>query len=402
MNWRTRILATIKGDPTDQLPFVPRLDIWYKANKLAGSLPAKYRDATLMEIAQDLDVGYHGVVPDFRDFESKDDQVGYALGLLNLRSLPYRISFEELDLRSRINGDLVEVEIRTPYGKINTKVLYDESMRRAGSTLAHTAEHAIKGTDDYMAVAYIFRNVQVEPAYESYLEYKEFVGERGIAVAFNLLSASPMHLVMKELMPFELFVYKLHDNRKGLELLADSISQFYEKLFEVVLGCPAEVIFSGANYDSTITSPPFFKQYITPYLSKQSRMAHSSGKYILTHTDGENDGLLEEYLASQIDIADSICPSPMTRLTIREIKKVLGNKVTIWGGMPSICLLEDSMSNYEFEVYLNQFLEDVGSGDHLIVSFADTTPPKAKFDRIEKVAKLVKSFGPVMPKTNIE
>jgi len=71
MNWREWIIATIKGKHVDFLPFVPRLDIWYKSNKLNGTLPKIYINFTLKEITQDIGVGFHSVVPDFRDFIDK-------------------------------------------------------------------------------------------------------------------------------------------------------------------------------------------------------------------------------------------------------------------------------------------------------------------------------------------
>jgi hypothetical protein len=34
MTHKQRLLKTIKGKLTDYIPFVPRLDVWYRANKL--------------------------------------------------------------------------------------------------------------------------------------------------------------------------------------------------------------------------------------------------------------------------------------------------------------------------------------------------------------------------------
>ena len=50
------------------------------------------------------------------------------------------------------------------------------------------------------------------------------------------------------------------------------------------------------------------------------------------------------------------------------------------------------MSDYEFDKYINNFFEDLGDGKNMILSFADTTPPGAKFERIEKVAEMARSF----------
>ena len=191
---------------------------------------------------------------------------------------------------------------------------------------------------------------------------------------------------------FEKFIYELNDHPDQLTELAEKISIFFDKIIQTSIGCKAEVIFLGANYDSFLTCPLFFKKYITPYLKKYSTMVHKCGKFFLTHTDGENEGLIQEYVSAEVDIADSICPYPMTRLKIKDIRRAFQGKITIWGGIPSVIILEESMSDYEFEKFMYEFFIQIEKGDHLILSFADTVPPGAKFERIEKVAKLAKSF----------
>ena len=124
-------------------------------------------------------------------------------------------------------------------------------------------------------------------------------------------------------------------------------------------------------------------------------MLHLTGKFLLTHTDGENTGLLDCYLESEIDVADSICPVPMTKLTFKEVREHFCFRITIMGGIPSVCLLKDSMPDGKFEAYLDSFFSDLGAGDHLILGISDTTPPAADFDRIKNIGERVRSLGPV-------
>ena len=67
MDYHKIILDTIEGRKTGHIPFVPRLDLWYASNKRNNTLPEKYKCASLMEITRDLGVGYHSVVPNFRN-----------------------------------------------------------------------------------------------------------------------------------------------------------------------------------------------------------------------------------------------------------------------------------------------------------------------------------------------
>ncbi len=179
--------------------------------------------------------------------------------------------------------------------------------------------------------------------------------------------------------------------------LSESIGVYWDKVLNVVSESPAKLLFVGANYDSSWTIPPFFEEHITPWLKKASDLLHSKNKFLLTHTDGENTGLLEHYINSGFDVADSICPKPMTNLSFKEVRDHFDGKITIMGGIPSITLVEDLMTDAQFQAFLDSFFEDIGSGRHLILGISDTTPPAAKFDRLLEIARRIKDFGPPPP-----
>ena len=96
---------------------------------------------------------------------------------------------------------------------------------------------------------------------------------------------------------------------------------------------------------------------------------------------------------SGMDIADSVCPAPMTRLSLAQYRQAFYDKnITIWGGVPSISVLPELMNDCEFERYFDDLLTQIGNGRRLVLSIADTTPPGAKFERIEHIAKLANQF----------
>lgn len=395
MTHKQRMLAALRGEPTDLIPWAPRLDLWYNAHKRAGSLAPKYKDAPLSAITDDLDIGFHAVVPNFKDTRGIKDEIHRALGIYSLWTMPYATIIDNIRVDVGYNLNETIVKYQTPFGNIQTKVLYDETMRKAGISITHITEHAIKSNKDYEAISYIFDNARVIPNYGGYEEFAGNIGERGIAVAFVSLAGSPVHLLQRELMPLDLFFYELYDHPEELAVCAESIGSYFKRVFEVVLGSPAEVYLFGANYDASMTYPPFFKKYILPWLKQFAEMLHGKNKYLLTHTDGENSGLLDYYMESKIDIADSVCPAPMTKLAFKEVRDYFEGKITIMGGIPSVALLKNSMSDKDFENYLDKYILELGEGDHLILGISDTTPPDAEFERIIKIGERVKAFGPV-------
>ena len=85
----------------------------------------------------------------------------------------------------------------------------------------------------------------------------------------------------------------------------------------------------------------------------------------------------------------------MTKLTFEEYRQAFGDQITIWGGIPSILMLEESISDNKFYKYMDELFTNIGSGSHLILSVADTLPPATKFERIEHIARMAREFGPV-------
>ena len=78
-----------------------------------------------------------------------------------------------------------------------------------------------------------------------------------------------------------------------------------------------------------------------------------------------------------------------------EIRKGMGPKVTVWGGIPSVALLDDSMTEAAFEKYLDDMFSSLGKGERLILGVSDNVPPRANLARLERIKERVEAFGPV-------
>ena len=45
MTHKERMLAAARGDIADHLPYAPRIDLWFQANKARGTIPEVHRKA---------------------------------------------------------------------------------------------------------------------------------------------------------------------------------------------------------------------------------------------------------------------------------------------------------------------------------------------------------------------
>jgi len=83
----------------------------------------------------------------------------------------------------------------------------------------------------------------------------------------------------------------------------------------------------------------------------------------------------------------------MTKVTITDVKRAFREKVTIWGGVPSVALLQSSMSDEEFERYMKGLFRQIVPGNRFILSVSDTTPPDAEFERLFRIGEMVQEWG---------
>ena len=87
----------------------------------------------------------------------------------------------------------------------------------------------------------------------------------------------------------------------------------------------------------------------------------------------------------------------MTYCTLAELRAGMGPNITIWGGIPAVALLDNSMDDATFETYLDELFANLGTGERLILGVSDNVPPDANLLRMERIKERVEAFGPVRP-----
>jgi len=390
---RERILASIRGETPDRLAWVPRLEFWYRGRRRRGLLPEPVRDLELHEVADRLGVGQYAVVPDFTVRADPSDMIDRALGIYNLDVLPYRATLENVDRVVTRRGCETIVEYHTPVGSIRTTAMMTDEMLDSGASISYVTEYAIREPRDFEVVGHIFDNVKVEPCFEGYVAKQRQVGDRGIVVAFTSGTACPIHHIMKDLMPVEQFFLAMHDHPSAVARLAERIEPFFAAIKGCAAESPAEVVLLGGNYDDAITYPPLFEKYFVPPLRAYADDLHARGKYLMTHTDGENRKLLPLYRDAAFDVADSVCPYPMTSCPLDELLDAFAGQTTIWGGIPSILLCRDSATDSDFRSFIDTLLARYGRATRFVLGVSDMVTADAEWDRLQYVSDRVAEMG---------
>jgi len=171
------------------------------------------------------------------------------------------------------------------------------------------------------------------------------------------------------------------------------VGAYFDKALCVIEEGPGDVVLWGGNYDDMLTYPPYFEKEILPWLQKVSQRMFERGKILATHTDGENQGLMDLIRECGAQVAESVTPFPMTKVRIEEYYARWSDRMTIMGGIPECLLLEETGSEEELDAYLDNLFRSVAPGARLILGIADSTPPNAVFDRLIRIGDRIEEEG---------
>lgn len=397
MDDRERMLAAIAGTPTDSLPWAPRMDLWLIAQRARGSLPAELRSADIVDAARYFGFACHAVRGDFTTPRDPREWALRGFGIENHADFPYRVEVSGLPVEFVSDGERYRTTIRTAAGDATTVLEMTDAMRRDGMSIPYVKKRPIETQADFEAVAQVFEHLEVVPTPTAYAAFHARIGGHGLAVAQGPIAASPVHLILHDLMDMEAFFYLYMDEPSALHRLADRLRPFFDAALEALLQCEAEMVWWGANYDQQVTWPAFFRDEIVPWLRTVGDRVRERGKLFATHADGENHQLLPLFPECALDVAESVCAEPMVLDPLAELRRRMGAGTTVWGGIPSVSLLDNSMSEPQFATYIDAVFEALGTGERLILGVSDNVPPDADIDRLARITDRVAAFGPVNP-----
>jgi len=365
MTNRERILAIIEGRRPDRIPWIPRLQLWYNAHRITGTLPEKYRGWDLRDIERDLGMG----TP--------------ARG-----AIIFSTRTENVETKTRRRGNEIFTEYITPVGTVSTRHVATETLEKVGIS-AYQTEHVIKRPEDYDVVEYIVEHTKLTPAYDQYIAYDKEIGEDGLPMVN--LGDCPMHQIMREYLGYEKAVYEMVDHPDRIERLLAALTDHARERQKIALESPAKMILHGEHFDSMMTPPPLFEEYFKPYFQEFARRLHSRGKILVCHADADTSLLLDLIRESGFDMAEVFTTAPMVPCTMKQARKAWGNEVIIWGGVPSVILC-DPVTDEEFEAFMLNLFETIAPGDSFILGVADNVMPETKFERIVRISYMVEQF----------
>jgi len=363
MTFRERIWRTFQRKPVDRVVWQPRIYYWYRGRRQAGTMPARYLDNSMLDIYDDLNASprYPGEVLDIRLFKMDRDT--------------------KVRTRVKQEGENIITVYETPVG--NLRQVEREGSAGSGSYLM---EYPVKCPADMKTMTYILDHTRFRFDREAFQEAERLFGHRGITQAHY--SRSPFQRLVISYMGFENTIYALNDYPHETEAFMKAIEAWDDRMYEVILGSPLEILNFGENIDARIASPRLFQKYLIPYYRKRVRQVHAKGKFCHIHMDGALKSLLPLINEAGFDGIEAATPLPQGDVTLEELKEAMGDTILL-DGIPAILFLP-RYTDEELEAFARRVLELFAP--NLILGISDELPPPADIEKVRLVSRLVETY----------
>ena len=368
MTHRERILAIMEGRLPDRLPWIPRLAIWYEANRREGTLPPEYRGSSLRQVERDV----------FGGTAARDGFI-------------WRTEMRGVEVRRReLPGMETLIEYVTPVGTVTARLRGTERLRRQGIQDAEV-EFLLKRREDYPVVEYLIEHTDYVPAFEEYERYEAEVGEEGYPMVN--CGDCPMHHWMRALAGYNQCYFHLNDyGAEVARLLGVLTDRFKETVWRCMLDAPARLLMHGHHLSSQMTPPPIFERHILPYYRELAPKLRAAGKTLALHADNDTRLILGQIEAAGFAMVECFATSPMVPTTLAEARAAWGDRVIIWGGVPSV-ILEEPYTDGQFEQAMDEVFRTIAPGGAFILGVADNAMPGTKIERLRRITQMVQERG---------
>ena len=368
MTNRERILAILDGRSPDRIPWIPRLKLWHEAARRCGTLPPEYHGRSFREVERDICGGTAG----------REGRI-------------YRTQIQGVEV---VNHQVGEMETLTEYvapvGTVSTRMRGTEELRRQGIQDVQT-EFMLKRPEDYAVVEYIVANTLVTPAFDEYERYERELGDEGYPMVN--CGDCPFHYWMRSLAGYDQAFYHLCDYPAEVErLLAVLTDHRKTAIWPAMRDAPARLLLHGMHLSSQMTPPPLFKRYILPYYQELSAQMRSRGKVLALHADNDTRMIFSLIEQAGFGMVECFATSPLVDTTLAEARDAWGERMIIWGGIPSV-ILEPPYTDERFEQYMDELFRTIAPGNAFILGIADNAMPGSDLNRIRRVGQMVAERG---------
>jgi hypothetical protein len=339
--------------------FQPRMEAWFVWHRQFKQLPEQYRDMSLPEFFDHLDVSMRYV---------------YGYGSSSMPDPVQKTYSPQVKTHVDCTAEEKITTVTTPYGDLVTKA------RMTIDGVWRVVQFPVTGPDDFDKLEWLFDNTVYSFSKENFAQGAAMVGDRGEPQFW--VPPSPYQGLCLELMRFEDFIFAMSDVPGRIGRVMEAIDRSYDGLYEQIVAADGvKIINFGENIHAQLTSGRYFEQYHVPFYEKRAGQLKAANIYTHIHIDGYFKPLLKYLKQLPFDGLEALTPLPQGDVSIEEMKEHMGDKILL-DGIPAV-LFMPTFTQEDVAICVEKLVDLFHP--RLILGISDELPQGADETSMEKV-----------------
>ncbi len=196
-----------------------------------------------------------------------------------------------------------------------------------------------------------------------------------------------------ELMGMEELLVNLIEQPRLVHDTMDMVVGHYLEIMHEAIRAGVDIVFVPDDYafnTSSLMSPTHFREFILPRLERVVREAHGAGAYVVKHTDGNINELLDMIVGTGIDGLHPLEPS--ADMDIAQVKANYGDRICVMGNIDCAELL--TFGNPEdVRAAVRECIRLVSPGGGHMVSSSNSVHPGVKPENFLAMVEATHEYG---------
>lgn len=351
------VLNRFTGQADVRPAYMADLSLWYGWHKRRRTLPAEWRDMSLVEVSQQL--GSPAWCP----------------------VRPWRLRLPSLEVVERETPEERVIEYHTPAGTLT------EAWKLGPDGDWWQTEFPVKSGDDMAAAVELANARTYVPDPGEWQRARAETGDLGI-VAIELPRAPLSDLLHAFFGWSDGWMMLMGDEGPIVQEILTILEQKRRLLVEEMALLPGPIVLCPDNLDGQFISPYAFADRLAPSYRHTADVMHRHGKWVVVHVGGACRHLMAPLADIGVDAVQGVAGPPQSNATLAEARKLAGPGLTLWGGVPQDLLME-AHSAAEFEASLAAAREQCAADGRMILGVADRVPVEADVQRLRALGGMV-------------
>ncbi|MGC4056229.1 MAG: uroporphyrinogen decarboxylase family protein [Paludibaculum sp.] len=378
MTPRERLLATLRGDPTDRVPVSPFIQeqylSWYYPDRRSVD-----RVTDAVELANELDF----------DLMAKH----------NLFQRPHflRKSYPNWQLTTSSEFDGRIVRYRTAITTPDRLLVQEEAVEEIGvatkGAMRVTTKHLLETNEDITAFLTYLPALDDEERgvmRATIARWKEVLGDRGVLAPWGFAG---VFNYASDLRGSETLFMEPIEDEQGYRTLMDRMTSAQCEYCQALVEAGADCIgIQGHIANAGTVSSAFFRQYIQEYEKRLIDAIHSAGAFTVFHNCGRAKRLYPNYRELGMTLWETVSEPPAGDNNLAQAKATLGDTICLLGNLDQIQFLK-SATTAEVAERTRQIMSIGKPGGRYIFAASDFLEPGTPRENVVSMIEAARESG---------